>query len=72
MFGTVIFGYITMLMGCKRAMLFLALPSIMFWILVYFGNTYDHILLARFTSGWVDGGALTTVILYISEISNNK
>lgn len=72
MFGTVLFGYVTMFLGCKRAMLFLALPSIMFWIIIYFGDTYYHILFARFVSGWIDGGALTTVVLYISEISNDK
>lgn len=50
--GIFTFGYITTFFGCKRAMLFLALPSIAFWILIYIGNTYYHILFARCFAGW--------------------
>lgn len=76
-------------------MIFLALPSTVFWILIYFGNAYHHLLLARFFTGWTGdfneiypnsthkkwaqicllfpgGGIQTTIMLYISEISNNK
>lgn len=69
--GTFTFGFFTTFLGCKRAMLFLALPSTVFWILIYFGNAYHHILLARFFCGWSGGGIQTTIVLYISEISNN-
>lgn len=72
MCGTFTFGFITACLGCKRAMLFLALPSIIFWILIFFGNTYNDILLARFFCGWAGGGVQTTTVLYIAEISNNK
>lgn len=37
--------------GSKQAMTFLAYPAIAFWLLVYFGDTFYHILLARFANG---------------------
>lgn len=52
MCGTFTFGFFTAFLGCKRAMLFLALPSVVFWILIYFGDAYLDILLARFFTGW--------------------
>lgn len=69
--GNFTFGFITVVLGCKRAMLFLALPSIIFWVLIYFGDTYYHILIARLCNGWSGGGVQTTIILYISDISND-
>lgn len=72
MCGSFTFGFFTTFLGCKRAMIFLAVPSTVFWILVYFGDTYHHILLARFLTGWTGGGNHTTIVLYISEIANDK
>lgn len=46
--GTFICGIMSALMGSKRAMTFVAYPAIAFWLLVYFGDTFYHILIARF------------------------
>ncbi|XP_055295134.1 facilitated trehalose transporter Tret1-like [Sitodiplosis mosellana] len=70
--GALSFGYITNLMGSKRSILFLTLPSIVFWLLIEFGNTYYHILIARFVGGWAGGGMQTSLILYVSEIANDN
>lgn len=70
--GSFLFGFITSLVGCKRSTLFLAVPSITFWLLIYFGNIYHHILMARLLSGLTFGGIQTTIVLYISEIANDK
>lgn len=48
MCGSLTFGFIASGMGSKRAMIFLALPISVFWVLIYFGNAYHHILLARY------------------------
>lgn len=48
MCGSLTFGFMAACLGCKLAMIFLALPSSVFWILIYFGNAYYHILLARY------------------------
>lgn len=70
--GTIIFGVLSSLLGCKRAMIFLGLPSIIFWILVYVGYAFYHLLSARFTMGFTAGGIQSGIILYVSEISNDK
>lgn len=71
-FGVFTFGSFTTLIGCKNAMLFLAVPSIVFWLLIYFGDLYYYILAARFFNGWSSGGTTTIIVLYISEFANNK
>lgn len=71
-FGTTTFGYISSVMGVKRAMIFLTFPSMLFWFFVYFGNTYQYLYFARLAAGISGGGMQSTVILYISEIANNK
>lgn len=48
MCGSLTFGFIAAWLGCKRTMMFLALPTSIFWVLIYFGNTYYHILMARY------------------------
>lgn len=40
-------GMLATIFGSKKVMLILTLPSVIFWILIYFGDTYYHILIAR-------------------------
>lgn len=70
--GTFMFGFIITYMGCKRSMLLLSVPCLSFWALVYFGDTYYHILLARFFNGITGGGIQSTIVLFISDIANNN
>lgn len=70
--GTFSFGFIITYFGCKRAMVFLTLPSVVFWVLIYFGNSYYHLVIARLCQGWTGGGIQSTAILFISEIANNE
>lgn len=70
--GTFIFGFLASYLGCKRAMSYLALPSISFWLLVFFGDTLHHLLTGRFIMGLTAGGIQSGIIIFISEISNNK
>lgn len=70
--GIFIFGGLSSMLGCKRAMIFLGLPSITFWILVHFGDTFYHLLFARCTMGLTASGIQSGIILYVSEISNDK
>lgn len=70
--STFTFGFVTLMLGCKRAIIFLTVPSIVFYVLIFVGDTYYYILIARFFTGWSGGGIQTTLILYIAEIANNK
>lgn len=49
--GSVLFGYTTSKIGCKQSLFFISFATVAFWILIYFGNVYYQILIARFISG---------------------
>lgn len=95
--GSISFGYFSTLFGSKRTTHFLAIPFICAWVMIFVGNHYYYILIARLVnsciviyrnnfrnsfglfssiqqkiSGWASGGALSVVILYVSEIANDE
>lgn len=72
MIGPVIYGILTSMLGCKRATFLLAIPSMIFWFLIYFGNTFEHIFIALLIAGLSGAGTLTSVVLYVAEISNDE
>lgn len=54
-------------------LLFLSAPNfIAFWVLIYFGDKYYHILIARFFGGIVCGGVQSAIVLFVSEIANDE
>lgn len=72
LFGIFAFGGINLLLGCKRTILLLGIPSTLFWILIYFGETYYHVLIARFFAGLTGSGIQICLVLYIAEIANDS
>lgn len=70
-FASFTFGFIISFLGCKRAINLLFLPPTVFYLLIYFGDTYSAILFARFMMGVSGGGMQTTLIIYITDISSN-
>lgn len=72
MLGTVSLGYFISMMGSKRALLILTLPCVVFWMLIYFGTSYNHIFIARLFGGYAGGGIQTSLILFVSEIANDE
>lgn len=70
--GSFVAGYMSSVIGAKKTVLLLALPTGCSWLFIYFGNSYEYILAARAGSGMAGGGVLTTIMLYISEIANNE
>lgn len=71
-FSSLIFGYFIALLGAKRAAISIAIPYVIAYLLIYFGDTFVHILMARFLSGFAGGGTDCTITIFISEISSNK
>lgn len=49
--GTVVAGVLIVLLGSKRTMLFFAVPCVLFWTLIYIGDSYSYVLFARFVTG---------------------
>lgn len=72
LFGCFFFGYYINLIGSKRTIISLAVPSVVFWMLIYFGNHYYYILIARFLGGFTGGGIQTAILLYVSDIANDE
>lgn len=70
--SSLVFGFIAKVVGCKRAILFLTAPSIMFYVLIYIGDTYAHLVCARLIAGIVGGGIQTVMIIYVAEIADDK
>lgn len=70
--GTLSLGWFISIVGCKRAVLVLTIPTAAFWFLIFFGNNYYYILIARVFSGYAGGGIQTSLILFIAEIANNE
>lgn len=72
MFGTIVCGLVSWRMGPKICLTLMAIPLVVFWIVIRFGNTFNHILIARFCAGITGGGFQTGAVLFVSEISDNK
>ncbi|PSN54585.1 hypothetical protein C0J52_07383 [Blattella germanica] len=67
--GTPVYSYIADRFGRKPACLLIALPIIINWILIIFGETVFLILVARFIVGLSIAGVFTVVPIYVGEIS---
>lgn len=61
--GIITFGGITMRLGCKRCILLLGVPSVVYWILILIGKTYNQVLFARFLAGLYGGTGSNVRIL---------
>lgn len=70
--GSATFGYFTPLIGSKRSLIVLASPLVAFWLIIYFSQTYYHVLIARFIGGWTASGIQGGTILFVSEIANDE
>lgn len=71
-FGSLLYGYIIPIVGSKRALVLLTIPSVAFWVMIYFGFNFYHIFIARFVAGAAGGSMQSAVMLYVAEIANNE
>lgn len=69
--GAIAFCFLVTLVGSKRAVLFLSIPFVTIWLLVFFGNTFTYIFCARFIGG-LAGGGVDLIILFVSEIASDE
>lgn len=70
--SSIAFGFIAKVIGCKRAILFLTVPSIIFYVLIYIGDTHIQLICARLFAGICGGGIQTLLILYVAEIADDS
>lgn len=71
LFGTLTFGCFTSFLGCKRAMAFLGIPALCFWLAIMYGDSVYYIICARFLVGWTGGGTLS-ITVFVAEIADDK
>lgn len=69
-FGNIIATSLANVIGSKRLILFATLPLLLSWILIAVGPTVVYIFIARFLAGISDGISFTSVLPYLSEISD--
>lgn len=70
--GTLIYSAISQKFGKRAALFLLIIPHVGFWILIYFATNAYHLYLARTLAGLTGGGALRTISVYVSEISESR
>lgn len=69
--GAISFCYFVGQVGAKKSALVSSIPFACMWLLIYFGDNVTYILCARFVGGFAGGGP-DILILFISEIANDK
>ncbi|XP_033225699.1 facilitated trehalose transporter Tret1-like [Belonocnema kinseyi] len=76
MLGDLIGGLIIPLfidrIGRKYTLLLFTLPGLIGWILIIFAKNYLYLYLARFIAGIGEGGIYTTLVIYLTEISEKN
>lgn len=70
--GTFMFSAISQKFGKRTALFLLIIPHVLFWVLIYFATHAYHLYLARALAGLTGGGALRTISVYVSEISESR
>lgn len=70
--GNLCFGYITANFGRKQPLMFIAIPCIISWLLIWFAQNVYYLYCARALSGFVGGGVFVMVPLFLSEIASDR
>ncbi|XP_055308413.1 facilitated trehalose transporter Tret1-like [Sitodiplosis mosellana] len=70
--GNIVFGFITNKFGRKIPLLFLTLPAIISWTLIWFAQNVYYLYAARLLNGFFGGGIYTIVPLFLSEIAVDR
>ncbi|XP_061394631.1 facilitated trehalose transporter Tret1 [Musca vetustissima] len=70
--GNLIIGFLQNKIGRKACIYVLAPPHICLWILIYFANSVEYLMIARFLGGLTGGGCYVVFPLFISEIADTN
>lgn len=70
--GPILFGYITSCIGSKRTLFLLTIPTMTFWIIVFNTNTFEWLVVGLYIAGLTGSSTLTSVVLFVSDIANDK
>lgn len=70
--GILSFGYVCAIIGSKRAMSFIAIPAILYWLMIIFGRTVANLFVARVIAGWTGGAIQCCILIYVVEIADSR
>ncbi|KAH8340749.1 hypothetical protein KR059_005904 [Drosophila kikkawai] len=72
MTGNIVFGLLIDRLGRKLCMYFLAIPNMMYWILIYTAQDVTYLYAGRFLAGMSGGGCYVVLPIFIAEIADNS
>lgn len=70
--GLICNGFIISIIGSKRILLCCTVLILVFWLLIHLATNFYWILLARFISGCTGSTIFLALILFSSEVANDK
>ncbi|XP_036675117.3 facilitated trehalose transporter Tret1 [Drosophila suzukii] len=70
--GNIIFGLLLDRLGRKLCMYFLAIPNMIYWILIYCAQDVTYLYAGRFLAGMSGGGCYVVLPIFIAEIADNS
>lgn len=71
-FGCILVGFIAKRFGRKWPLIFLAIPSLISWLAIYFASNVYYLYVARVIQGFVVAGTFSFGHLYLVEISSDR
>ncbi|XP_002019496.2 facilitated trehalose transporter Tret1 [Drosophila persimilis] len=69
--GNIIFGLLLDRIGRKMCMYILAIPNMVYWILIYTAQDVTYLYAGRFLAGMSGGGVYVVLPIFIAEIADN-
>ncbi|KAH8359705.1 hypothetical protein KR093_008426 [Drosophila rubida] len=70
--GNIIFGLLLDRLGRKMCMYLLAVPNMIYWILIYTAQDVTYLYAGRFLAGVSGGGCYVVLPIFVAEISDNN
>ncbi|XP_034485937.1 facilitated trehalose transporter Tret1-2 homolog [Drosophila innubila] len=70
--GNIIFGLLLDRLGRKMCMYLLAIPNMIYWILIYSAQDVTYLYAGRFLAGVSGGGCYVVLPIFVAEISDNN
>ncbi|XP_017845537.1 facilitated trehalose transporter Tret1 [Drosophila busckii] len=70
--GNIIFGTLLDRLGRKLCMYLIAIPNMIYWILIYTAENVTYLYVGRFLAGISGGGCYVVLPIFISEIADSN
>ncbi|XP_055304889.1 facilitated trehalose transporter Tret1-like isoform X2 [Sitodiplosis mosellana] len=70
--GNCVFGIVSNFIGRKNTLCILALPNLLFWLLVLFGSNAVDLYIGRIFAGATGGGMYICLPLFVAEVADQR